>query len=104
MYTDEGIEVLLHIGIDTSHLNGKYFKAHVKEGDRVEPGQLLIRFDLPKVKKHSKSIITPMIITNSDRIKSWNIAPFKSVKEGQRAVMSVILKEEATTAGGRQDV
>jgi glucose-specific phosphotransferase system IIA component len=92
--TGEGLEVLLHIGIDTSKLAGKsYFNAVVKEGDEVTPGMLLIRFDLQRVKKESKSLATPMVITNSDLVHSWRFAPFKAVKKGQSSVMSVVLKE-----------
>lgn len=78
--TDEGLEVLLHIGIDTSSLPGKCFNAVVKEGDRVEPGQLLVKFNYNKVKKFASSLATPMIITNPDLVKSWSFAPFKAVK------------------------
>lgn len=92
--TAEGLEVLLHIGIDTSKLAGKsYFNAVVKEGDEVTPGMLLIRFDLQSIKKESKSLATPMVITNSDLVRSWRYAPFKAVKKGQSSVMSVVLKE-----------
>lgn len=100
--TEEGLEVLLHVGIDTSHLNGKYFVCLVKQGDSVEPGQLLLKFNLNKVKANAKSLATPMLITNSDRVKSWSFAPFKSVKKGQASVMSVILKEEQLRAVGGQ--
>ncbi|MDF2939080.1 MAG: glucose transporter subunit, partial [Paenibacillaceae bacterium] len=98
--TDDGLEVLLHVGIDTSHLNGKYFTCMVKQGDRVEAGDLLLKFNLNKVKQNAKSLATPMLITNSDRIKSWSFAPFKSVRRGQASVMSVILKDEIRAAGG----
>ncbi len=92
--TPEGLEVLLHIGIETSKLLGKdYFNALVKEGDEVTPGMLLIRFDLQRVKRESKSLATPMVITNSDLVHSWRYAPFKAVKKGQSSVMSVVLKE-----------
>ncbi|GFN32032.1 glucose PTS transporter subunit IIA [Paenibacillus xylaniclasticus] len=92
--TDEGLEVLLHIGIETSKLTDKgYFQAVVGEGDTVIPGQLLIRFDLNRVRKASKSLATPMIITNSDMVKTWRFAPFKAVKKGQASVMSVVLTE-----------
>lgn len=92
--TPEGLEVLLHIGIDTSRLAGKqYFEAQVKEGDDVTPGMLLIRFNLQRVRKESKSLATPMVITNSDMVHSWRYAPFKAVKKGQSSVMSVVLKE-----------
>ena len=92
--TPEGLEVLLHIGIDTSKLAGKaYFNAVVKEGDEVTPGMLLVKFDLQRVRRESKSLATPMVITNSDLVHSWRFAPFKAVKKGQSSVMSVVLKE-----------
>lgn len=94
--TAEGLDVLLHIGIDTSQLNGKWFESLVAEGDSVRPGQLLIRFNLKKVEAGSKSLVTPMVITNPERVQSWNYAPFKSVKIGQASVMSVVLKGEKT--------
>ncbi|MFD0697211.1 glucose PTS transporter subunit IIA [Paenibacillus sp. GCM10027628] len=97
--TDEGLEVLLHIGIDTASLPGKCFTAVVKEGDRVEPGQLLVKFNLNKVKKFASSLATPMIITNPDLVKSWSFAPFKAVKKGQGSVMSVVLKPTKTSGG-----
>jgi len=94
LLTEEGLEVLLHIGIDTSKLVGKdYFTAVVKEGEEVEPGQLLIRFNLHKVKKDSKSLATPMVITNSDRVKAWRYAPFMAVKKGQSSIMSVVIED-----------
>jgi glucose-specific phosphotransferase system IIA component len=89
--TPEGLEVLLHIGIDTSQLTGGHFQAAVKEGDSVVPGQLLIKFDLAYIRKHAKSMATPMVITNPERVKSWSFAPFKAVKKGQASVMSVVL-------------
>ncbi|MCZ8511375.1 glucose PTS transporter subunit IIA [Paenibacillus filicis] len=97
--TKQGLQVLLHIGIDTAQLQGKYFTAFVKEGDTVETGQLLVKFNLQKVKKNCKSLATPMLITNKDLVKSWSFAPFKAVKKGQASVMSVVLKN-AVTGGG----
>ncbi|WP_405153257.1 glucose PTS transporter subunit IIA [Paenibacillus sp. FSL K6-0108] len=88
--TREGLEVLLHIGIDTSQLKG-HFEAFVQEGDTVEPGQLLIKFDLAVLRAEAASLTTPMVITNPDRVKSWSFAPFKQVKKGQASVMSVVL-------------
>lgn len=99
--TDEGLEVLLHVGIDTSHLNGKYFTCLVKQGDRVEAGELLLKFNLNKVKQNAKSLATPMLITNADKVRSWSFAPFKPVKKGQAGVMSVILKEQLQATGGQ---
>jgi phosphotransferase system IIA component len=65
----------------------------------VEPGQLLVKFNLNKLKKLASSVATPMIITNPDRVKSWGFAPFKAVKKGQKSVMSVVLKNENTSGG-----
>ncbi|MGE7057550.1 glucose PTS transporter subunit IIA, partial [Paenibacillus glucanolyticus] len=97
--TPEGLEVLIHIGIDTSQLKGP-FTAVVGEGDTVEPGQLLVKFDLAYLKTHAASLATPMVITNPDKVRSWSYAPFKSVKRGQSSVMSVVLNE--SNAGGRE--
>lgn len=97
--TPEGLEVLIHIGIDTSQLKGP-FTAVVSEGDAVEPGQLLVKFDLGYLKTHAASLATPMVITNPDKVRSWSFAPFKSVKKGQSSVMSVVLNE--SNAGGRE--
>ncbi|QAY65477.1 glucose PTS transporter subunit IIA [Paenibacillus protaetiae] len=91
----DGLDVLLHIGIDSSQLGNKgAFHAYVEKGDTVKPGTLLIRFDLLMVRRESKSIATPMVITNSDNmVQSWRFGPFKAVKKGQASVMSVVLKE-----------
>lgn len=67
MTTDEGAEVLIHIGMDTVQLEGKYFKGHVSQGDRVEKGQLLIEFDIDQIKKAGFSVTTPIVVTNYDQ-------------------------------------
>ncbi|RUS48351.1 glucose PTS transporter subunit IIA [Cohnella sp. AR92] len=96
--TKEGLEVLLHIGIDTSQLKDT-FTALVQEGDEVSPGQPLIRFHLQTLKSKARSLATPMVITNSDIVKSWRFAPFTAVKKGQAAVMSVVVKEREDKGG-----
>ena len=96
--TPEGLDVLLHIGIDSSQIGQQTFEAHVAEGDIVESGQLLISFDLQKLRKHAKSIATPMVVTNPGGVKSWSFAPYKTVKKGQASVMSVTLKEDPLDA------
>lgn len=64
--SDTGIEVLIHIGMDTVELNGKHFKAFVKQGDHVTQGQRLVEFDREAVAKDGFSTITPVVITNTD--------------------------------------
>ncbi len=68
-----GAEVLIHVGIDTVKMNGEGFKGHVKSGDTVKRGQLLIEFDLEKVKKEAKSHLTPFVITNSADLKEVRV-------------------------------
>ncbi|MCU9613079.1 beta-glucoside-specific PTS transporter subunit IIABC [Caldibacillus lycopersici] len=65
--SEEQIEVLIHIGLDTVQLEGKYFKAHVKPGEKVKQGQLLVEFDMEKIKAAGYDVTTPIIITNSDQ-------------------------------------
>lgn len=63
---DNGLELLLHIGIDTVKLEGKHYTPHVAEGQHVEAGQLLMEFDIPAIEKEGFRTITPLIVTNSD--------------------------------------
>lgn len=63
--SDDGVELLIHIGIDTVKLGGKYFTSHVKSGDRVEIGTPLVDFEADKIKQEGYDIITPVIVTNS---------------------------------------
>jgi phosphotransferase system IIA component len=62
--------VLLHIGLDTLKMRGEGFDAKVKAGDQVRTGDELIGFDLDKVATSAKSLLTQMVITNTDRISS----------------------------------
>ncbi|QTU82537.1 PTS glucose transporter subunit IIA [Carnobacteriaceae bacterium zg-C25] len=62
--SDNGVEVLIHIGLDTVNLKGEHFKVHIKEGDIVETGQLLVEFDLKKLRELGYDTIIPFIVTN----------------------------------------
>ena len=62
---DDGREILIHVGMDTVQLEGKYFKAHVAQGDKVAAGQLLIEFQPEKIRQAGYRTITPVIITNT---------------------------------------
>ncbi|EHD21096.1 MULTISPECIES: PTS beta-glucoside transporter subunit IIABC [Brenneria] len=64
--SDEGTEILIHVGIDTVKLNGQHFTAHVKTGDAVKQGDLLVEFDYQAIEAAGYDITTPVIITNSD--------------------------------------
>lgn len=62
--SDNGVEVLVHIGLDTVNLKGEHFNVHIKEGDTIEAGQLLVEFDLEKLKELGYDTIIPFIVTN----------------------------------------
>ncbi|UQS82632.1 PTS glucose transporter subunit IIA [Bombilactobacillus folatiphilus] len=64
--SNQGLNVMIHIGIDTVKLNGKYFVACVQQGDIVQAGQLLIKFDLQSIKKAGFDPATFVIVTNSN--------------------------------------
>ncbi len=63
--SDDGLEVLIHVGLDTVELGGVPFHAHVAQGDRVKAGDLLMEFDIDKIKATGKSIETPIVLTNA---------------------------------------
>ncbi len=63
--SDSGIEILIHVGMDTVKLEGKYFNALVKQGDHVKKGDVLLEFDIEAIKAEGYSMLTPVVITNS---------------------------------------
>lgn len=64
--TDSGVEILIHIGIDTVKLDGQHFQAHVQAGSKVKKGDLLVSFDIEAIRQAGFEVTTPIIITNSD--------------------------------------
>lgn len=62
----DGVEILIHVGLNTVELNGKFYETHVKEGDMVKAGQLLTSFSMEDIRKAGYDITTPVIVTNSD--------------------------------------
>lgn len=65
--TTEGVEMLIHIGIDTVQLNGAGFTAHVKAGDHVKKGDRLITFDKEKIAAEGYDLTTAVLVTNADQ-------------------------------------
>ncbi len=66
METDEGAELLIHIGLDTVQLEGKGFEAVIHQGDRVKKGQLMVKFDMNFIKAQGYCLETPVIVVNTD--------------------------------------
>ena len=69
---DDGVELLIHVGLNTVELGGRYYDAKVKMGDRVERGQTLIEFDKDEIEKAGYETVTPVIISNIDSYKSMD--------------------------------
>ncbi len=63
--TTGGAELIIHIGLDTVNLQGQYFESFVKSGDKVKAGELMIEFDLEKIKEAGYDVITPVIVCNT---------------------------------------
>ncbi|SHJ99253.1 PTS system, beta-glucosides-specific IIC component [Anaerocolumna jejuensis DSM 15929] len=65
LVSNEGTELLIHIGMDTVNLKGRYFEAFVKQGQEVAKGDLLIQFDKKAIEEEKYSLVTPIIVTNT---------------------------------------
>lgn len=85
--TNQGTELLIHIGLDTVTLKGEPFSAHIASGDKVKRGDLLLDVDLDKIKAAGLDIITPVIICNTDDYSDISI-----LKEGEVSLDDAILK------------
>ncbi len=68
--TDDGAELLIHVGMDTVKLKGEYFTAHVETGTRIKKGDLLISFDKNAIEKAGYKTVTPVVVCNTDEYKS----------------------------------
>jgi phosphocarrier protein FPr/phosphocarrier protein len=97
----QGIEVLIHIGIDTVQLGGRGFEARVKPGDLVKAGDALIRFDLDIVARSAKSLMAPIVVT-TDGVTLQNRHDAGMVKAGELLfeVIGKALPQSAPPAGG----
>lgn len=81
--SQDGVELLIHIGIDTVNLQGKYFTAHVKVGDSVKKGDRMISFDSKAIQEEGYEIITPVLVANTAEFKSVKTDANGMVKAGE---------------------
>ncbi len=70
--SNSGVELLIHIGIDTVKLDGKHYEIKVKDGDKVKAGDLIAEFDMDAIKAEGYRVVTPIIVTNTDSFKEVN--------------------------------
>jgi multiphosphoryl transfer protein len=93
--TAEGVEILVHLGIDTVSLGGAGFELLVRKGDRVHAGDVLLRFDLDALAQQAPSLVTPLIVTNGEQFRVVAAHTQQRV-----AVGDVVLELEAQSAAG----
>jgi len=95
--TEDGIEVLMHIGLDTVMLKGEGFTPKVKMGDRVQTGDVLIEFDADFVALNAKSLLTQIVITNMEQVGSLSPCTGR-VTVGQDPVLDIVIEETSPSA------
>lgn len=89
MTSEQGAEILIHVGLDTVKLEGKYYTAHVKAGDQVKKGDLMLEFDIAAIRAAGYDVITPVIISNTDQYT--DIVPLVGrMVEETEAIMKLI--------------
>ena len=93
-----GAEILVHVGVDTVGLAGEGFNVHVRKGDKVRAGDLLLTFDLDLLAHRAPSLMTPVIVTNSDRFRLTHANTQRTVATGD-----VLFEIEQFAAGGTSD-
>ncbi|MGA7982461.1 MAG: PTS glucose transporter subunit IIA, partial [Chromatiaceae bacterium] len=99
--TAEGIEVMMHIGLDTVELKGKGFTPRVEEGQHVVAGDALIAFDADFLATHAKSLLTQIVITNGERVAEFQPST-GSVRAGQDVCLRLQLAEGAAEAAATE--
>ena len=87
--TAQGVELLIHVGLDTVALEGRHYTCKVKEGQKVKKGDLLIEFDMNAIKAEGYQLHTPVLVTNSDDFVSIKVANVGAVTAGDE-LMTVV--------------
>lgn len=90
--TKNGIELLIHIGLETVNLKGEGFEVHVAEGQRVKAGDKLVTFDIDFLKSNAPSIVTPIVVTNGELVEKLEKTNNTQATINDTEIMSVYLK------------
>lgn len=86
LHSANGVDVLIHIGIDTVRLNGKYFDAKIEQGQQVKKGQTLVNFDIDKIREEGYILQTSMIVADMGKCTSLKKEPVGTVDYRQRVL------------------
>ena len=84
--TDDGKEILIHIGMDTVALNGQGFDVKVKQGDTVKQGDLLVKVDVEYLKAQGKSVVSPVIFTSGEKVEPQKTG---TVQNGENGIVKI---------------
>ena len=84
-----GAEILIHIGLETVELKSDGFTVYVQEGDNIKKGERLIDFDIDLIKRKAKSIISPVIITNTAEMSEIRLSNKETIQAGQDEILFV---------------
>lgn len=83
---EDGLELIVHAGLDTVELNGKYYQTYKKIGDQVKAGDVLLEFDLEEITKAGYDVTTPIVITNLGGYKITKCLTGQQVKAGEEVI------------------
>ena len=83
---EDGLELIVHAGLDTVELNGKYYQTYKEIGDQVKAGDVLLEFDLEEITKAGYDVTTPIVITNLGDYKITKCLTGRQVKAGEEVI------------------
>lgn len=86
IHGEDGLELIVHAGLDTVELNGKYYQTYKEIGDQVKAGDVLLEFDLEEITKAGYDVTTPIVITNLGDYKITKCLTGQQVKAGEEVI------------------
>jgi PTS system glucose-specific IIA component len=89
---DSGLQLLIHVGLDTVKLKGEGFTRHVAAGDRVKTGNMLLTFDLQAIEQAGLSTVTPIVVANGQLVQQQSAALNQTVRAGSDTILEITLK------------
>ena len=87
MTSNDGIEVLVHVGLNTVELNGAHYRAYAESGDTIKKGQLLLEFDMDAIRGAGYDLTTPVLITNSDQYAEVHVEKTGAINAAEKAIV-----------------
>lgn len=86
LVSEEGVEILIHVGLETVNLKGEYFRSHVNVGDKVKAGDLLVEFNVDQIKEAGYDTTTPVVVCNTAEFSNVLESKIGQVKELDKVI------------------